>query len=226
MRVRMSITVGRTALHHRLKELGLFVPPRNTDIDVWTLGSDWNDPIKGVLHLDTSVMPQQVMTAFQEQSKFQSTATLEDLLAIKLSHLSYDIFWHKHKQDTLLLKRLTEGNYNRELCSVLREHWKMEFGNKDFLSLYRTKDKFFDDFVPKLHEHDYLHELVAFPDSPMYASCLKEGHDVFIDKEKWNRLPKERKVRMMKEEIAVIALERWLIPALSKQKNVFTIQQS
>lgn len=221
----MLITVGRTALNHRLKQLGVYISPRNTDIDVWTLEGDRLPSNKGALRLDSTVMPQEVMTAFQEQSKFEAIATLEDLLAIKLSHLSYDIFWHKHKQDTLLLKRLTEGKYNRELCNALREHWKGEFGNKDFLSLYRTKDKFFDDFVPKLYEHDYLHELIAFPNHPVYTSCLKEGHDVFVDKEKWDALPNIRKIRMMKEEIAVIALERWLIPALSKQKNVFTIQQ-
>ena len=221
----MLITVGRTALNHRLKQLGVYISPRNTDIDVWTLEGDKLPSSKGVLHVDSTVMPQEVMNSFQEQSKFEAIATLEDLLAIKLSHLSYDIFWHKHKQDILLLKRLTEGKYNRELGSAFREHWKGEFGNKDFLSLYRTKDKFFDDFVPKLYEHDYLHELMAFPDPPVYTSCLKEGHDVFVDKEKWNDISNVRKIRMMKEEIAVIALERWLIPALSKQKNVFTIQQ-
>lgn len=222
----MWIVVGRTALNRRLKELGISISSKSTDTDVWTLEDKWKPSNKIMLRLDRIVMSQEVMNAFQEQSKFEGAATLEDLLAIKLSHFAYDIFWHKHKQDVLLLKKLTKGKYNKELCGVLRKHWVEEFGNKDFLSLYRTKDKFFDDFVPKLHEHDYLHELVAFPDSPVYASCLKEGHDVFIDKEKWNALPSTRKIRMMKEEIAVIALERWLIPTLSKQKNVFTIQQA
>lgn len=216
------ITVGRKALRKTMSEFGL--PFYNTKTDTDVRGRYEVEKVsKG---FDYCQMPVHIMEAFSEGSKKDRIATAEDLLSIKMSHFAYDIFWKKHKRDILLLKKLTKGEYNESLYLVLKDHWKKEFGNKDFLSLYKTKDEFFDDFVPKQHEHDYLHELVAYPAQPMYTSCLKDGHDVYIDKDKWNLLSHVAKVRMLKEEISVIALERWLIPSLTKEDNRFTIQQA
>lgn len=216
------IIVGSRALRDKLREVGHFAFRVCVDTDVWS-----DQPMdRKVAGLDFTLIPSEILNLFSEETKKTRVASLEDLLAIKMSHFGWDIFWKKHKQDILLIKKFTKGKYNERLYLALKEYWKGIHGRKDFLSLYKDKDAFFDDFVPKQYEHDYLHELVAFPDPPLYISCLKEGHDVFIDSSKWQSLPRERKIRMMKEEIAVIALERWLIPTLSKQKNVFTIQQA
>lgn len=162
---------------------------------------------------DTTVFEnEQLYYKLSSETRNSGIATLTDILAIKMSHLSWDIFWWKHVQDILFLR--SQGvSVNEELYNALKEHWKVEHGNKDYLSLYRTKDEFFDDFVPKQWEHDYLHTLVAQNSVPVYESCLKEGHDVYIDKQKFDMLHHDQKVRMFKEEIAVIALERWVIPS-------------
>lgn len=216
------ITVGRKALRKIMSDFGLPFHNTKTDTDVWGR----YEVGKISRGFDYCQMPTHIMEVFSEGSKKDRIATAEDLLSIKMSHFAYDIFWKKHKQDILLLKKLTRGEYNESLYLALKDHWKKEFGNKDYLSLYKTLDQFFDDFVPKQQEHDYLHELVAYPAQPMYTSCLKDGHDVYIDKDKWNLLSHAAKVRMLKEEIAVIALERWLIPSLAKEDSKFTIQQA
>ena len=56
-----------------------------------------------------------------------------------------------------------------------------------------------------------LHDLVAYPNPPMYTKALKDGHDVLIDRNKFEALPFEDRVRMFREEIAVIACERWVL---------------
>lgn len=59
--------------------------------------------------------------------------------------------------------------------------------------------------------HDLLHELVAYPNRPVYKGVLKDGEDVAIDKVKFDQLGFEQQVRMFREEITVIACERWLL---------------
>jgi hypothetical protein len=125
--------------------------------------------------------------------------------------MAWDIFWDKHKQDVLTMKLVNGCEIIPDLYETLVEHWKEEHGDKDFLSLYKSKDEFFTDGVVYVYDHDYLHELVAWPNRPVYESVLKDGHQVAIDHEKFLRLPFEQQVRMFREEISVIAAERWLI---------------
>lgn len=211
--------VGSSAWKFRVWQLTGDVSMKAQDIDIWNTYSNERNPLKGVKGYDYCQMPKHVIDAFCTQSKKEQIATLEDLLAIKLSHLTYDIFWHKHLQGTLLLSHTLGGSYNQQLYLTLREHWKEEFGNKPYLSLYKTKDEFFDDFVPKQHEHDFLHSLVAFPEMPMYTTCLRANEEVMVDQQKFNLLNHSDKIRMFKEEIAVIALERWVLPSLTKGNN-------
>ena len=155
-------------------------------------------------------MPLNILNAFQQDSKDSGVATLDDLMTIKLSHLPYDILWHKHQSDYLFFKR-NGAKINHDLYELLKPHWRELFGNKPFLSLYRTKDQFFDDYVSKPYEHDWLHELVAYPDAPVYTRCLKDGEQVAIDKAKFFELPFDKRVKMFREEVTVIAIERWMV---------------
>ena len=195
----MRIVVGSSSQNFKRKYI--------SDLDVWV--SDSNYKKKG--SEDISVMPIEILESFSETSKIDSCATPSDLMTIKLSHLPYDINWWKHVQDYLVLKIYYECELNKPLYEKLKIHWKKEHKNKDFLSLYKKKDEFFDDFVPKKHDHDWLHEQVAYPNEPIYKRCLKDGQDVLIDKNKFLKLSFEDQVRMFREEINVIAFERWLL---------------
>ena len=181
------------------------------DLDVW-LPEGCELEVNGA---DCSFMPQDVMDRFSDNSKKWGSACPKDLLAIKLSHLPYDIFWWKHLQSMLHIKGLTKGGYNVRLYESLCRHWN-KVHTKDHLSLYRTRDQFFDDFVVKQYEHDWLHELVAHYGAPIYTRVLKDGQEVLVCREKFDNLPYTYKVQMWCEEIAVIALERWVIPSKGK----------
>lgn len=139
-------------------------------------------------------------------------ATPDALYTIKCSHLGWENpMWPKHKKDILSMK-YRGCRIIPELYVALVEHWKKELGDKSFLSLNKTKDEFFNDNVEYVYDHDYLHELVAYPNRPVYEEVLKENCEVVIDKKLFDELPLEQQVRMFREEITVIAMERWVIP--------------
>ena len=210
----MEIIVGRKALYHNLGKRA----PQNSDLDVWT-----DNAVAFVEFrrqgVDSCLMPERIMDTFHYRSVESGYACMKDLLAIKLSHLPYDNNWWKHAQDALFLMNYQwQGEYNLKLYEALKPYWVEKFGNKEFLNLDRKKDQFFDDFVPKQHDHDYLHTLVAKDGIPLYTKCLKDGCEVMIDKEKFLSLSHTERVRMLKEEVAVIALERYIIPSLTNPK--------
>ena len=203
-----KIVIGSRAAQRHIKDFR-----SGSDMDVWS-----SVPIPDC---DNAVMPPEILEAFEDVSKHSGYASLNDLFTIKMSHLSYDIFWHKHLQDMLVFKK-HGATYNKPLYALLQNYWRCFHKNKPYLSLYRTKDAFFDDFVKKDFDHDYLHELVAYPNKPVYSHCLKDGEQVAIDREKFNALPFEQQIKMFREEINVIACERWLIPTREQGTITFS----
>lgn len=190
------LVVGSTALkHHGI----LLREPR--DVDVWCT----NPTLQG----DSAIVPEAILGLVEHVDGY---ATPNSVYTIKCSHLGWDIKFEKHLRDVLLLKMKYGCELNLPLYNALVAHWKVEHGNKEYLSLYKDKRQFFNDHVTYVYDHDYLHELVAYPNKPVYTECLKLNEDVAVDREKFFLLPFEKQVRMFREEISVIAAERWLIP--------------
>lgn len=175
------------------------------DVDIWV--REGTEIPEKRPNIEYSCIPNEIMDMFGDVSY----ARIDDILTIKLSHLEYDIKWWKHVKDVeFLIQR--GARVNNKILDALREHWKQVHGSsKNKLSLYKTKEEFFDDFVEKKYDHDWLHRQVAFNEQPVYVFVLKDGQEVMIDKEKFDKLSHWGKVRMFKEEVAVIALERYLL---------------
>lgn len=202
-----KIIVGSRAL-----EYSLFHLPRNEgkgkrDVDIWVKES-YSGDLTGTDH---HIIPDHIMDMIECVDGY---ASKDMIYTIKLSHFCWDIFWEKTKDDIVYL-----SNYcrvDKELFHELKKHWQKEHGNKDFLSLKRSKDDFFNDHVTYYYDHDYLHELVAYPNPPTYTRCLKDGEDVLIDKERFDNMNFDDKIKMFREEITAIALERWIIPEFKR----------
>ena len=199
------IIIGSTAINYWIPS---FREPK--DLDVFSSKKE-----DGV---DTITIPEEIMDQFKAGEDYftdcgdgEDYATLDVVYTIKCSHLGWDIKWEKHKKDALFLKGLG-CELLPNLYETLVKYWRVENGNKEFLSMYKKKSDFFNDHVPYVYDHDYLHELVAFPNKPVYTHCLVDGEDVAIDYIKFKQLSLEQQKRMFKEEISVIAAERWLIP--------------
>lgn len=138
-------------------------------------------------------------------------ATPDMVYTIKCSHLGWsNPSWQKHKKDVLVLKQ--KGcKLIYPLYLELVDWWKEDLGDKSFLNLDKSKERFFNDFVEYEYDHDLLHELITHPEPPTYTKCLKDGKQVLIDKSKFDKLDFVEQVNMFREEITAIALERWYL---------------
>ena len=176
------------------------------DIDLWVCeGGEY--PLDPKL-FDITVVPERIYDLLKVCWRYASADTL---YTIKCSHLGWpNPNWGKHKQDILLFK--SKGcKIIPDLYQELLRHWKKELSDKSFLSLDISKQGFFTDKVVYKYDHDNLHERVAYPDKPVYTKCLKEGCEVLVDVNKFNSMSFSLRVEMFREEITVIALERWYL---------------
>lgn len=167
---------------------------------------------------DAIYLPQDIVSKLPTEGEF---LTLDAILTLKMSHMGWDIKWNKHKNDVIFLKN-NGAKVIEELYKKLVEFWKQEHKNKPYLSLYKTKAEFFDDYVPHVYDHDYLHELISCPRVPIYTKCLGENQQVALDYEKFKQLPLHEQLLMFREEMCVIALERWIVnDKLTNQISLF-----
>lgn len=181
-------------------------PRTPNDIDVWLAGT--GKPYRDETGREVHYLPDTIISAVRASNGF---IELDDLYTLKVSHSHWDVHWQKTMADICWLK--SKGCVLRkELYDILYVYWSEINGNKDFLSLNKSKQEFFTDGVTYHYDHDYLHELVAYPNKPVYKECLKDGEEVRIDKTKFFSMSKEKQLTMFLEEIRVIAVERWMIP--------------
>lgn len=139
-------------------------------------------------------------------------ANLSDLALIKRSHLWRDYQWDKHI--THYHKHLAK-HFPTDLLSELiyKDRVKMtkEAYPQGNPNLNQSNEEFFDDAVVKTYDHDYLHELASFGDQPLYTKLKRDDSKAWCEKDLWDALPYEDKVKCVSEESYVIAMERFLI---------------
>lgn len=161
---------------------------------------------------DSHIVPEEIYDILYSNST-EGFISADDLYTLKCSHLQWDIKWEKTKRDVLLYK--SKGcEINEELYKLLVKHWYKEHGDKSFLNLSKDKESFFQDNVKYIYDHDHLHEVCARGlglSEPTYKRCLKDGEEVLIDNGKFDSLTLDEKVSMFRQEIAVIAFERWVV---------------
>lgn len=164
-------------------------------------------------HIDISFMPNDLISMLLE-GRSGEVPSLNNLYTLKLSHVFWNIHHDKTIADIIFMSR-NGAKVNKPLFYKLKEHWKTVHGGKEFLSLDRSKEEFFDDYVPKVIDHDQIHVWVAkYENSPLYERCLKDGEEVLLDWNKFSTLSHEDKIHMMREEIMTIGIERWGIPKM------------
>lgn len=138
---------------------------------------------------------------------------MKGLGIIKRSHLWRDLkfdrhiaMYHHHLSEHMILNEFDQ--------SILEQRIQLsykEFDNK-YPKLNKTVSEFFDDFVVKKYDHDYLHELVAFNDKPMYTKMQTDPSRAWCEKLLWDTFTYEEKCQCVAEETYVIAIERFLVP--------------
>lgn len=141
---------------------------------------------------------------------------LKGLAIVKRSHLWRDLSFDKHM---IMYNRYLKshlGNLSDEDKYILSERTKEThkmFDKWKSPSLMKSVNDFFDDFVTKKYDHDYIHSLVAHYDHPLYTQLQKDNSTVWCHKDLWDQLSYQDKLKCVAEETYVIALERFIIPS-------------
>jgi hypothetical protein len=137
------------------------------------------------------------------------------LAVIKRSHLWRDLSFQKHitHYHKHLAKYRHLFNAFDEYMLQKRTKLTMTAYPQGHPSLKKSVEDFFDDYVEKKYNHDYLHELVAYHDKPLYTQLQRNPSSAWCDKDLWNKLSKDDKIKCVAEEAQVIAIERFLVPS-------------
>lgn len=172
---------------------------------------EWHDP----QHLDNE--------HYQKHSKSTTyitlpnkqevrVATLEDLSILKRSHLWRDYQWDKHitHYHRHLATHFPVSTQGKNRCKLRFELTKKAYPQGS-PSLNKENKDFFDDVVYKVYDHDYLHEVVAFYDKPLYTKLKRDESKAWCEVDLWQQLSYEDQVKCVAEECYVIATERFLI---------------
>lgn len=134
-------------------------------------------------------------------------ATPEMMLALKISHLFWEKDWRKHMWDVQFL--LDKGvKFNYEIYKENREFFEEYLPKIRRSDLNQDKESFFDNAVNEdSNEHDIYHTLIA--EIPAYTKILKEGCEVELDFDKFEKLSYQEKLDVAIEEAVVMAYERY-----------------
>lgn len=128
-----------------------------------------------------------------------------DLLALKMSHLFWDIEYEKHLKDVCILRNYYSTS-SEPLFQELYKYWETVHGPLKRSDLKMSKEEFFDNQLTK-YDHDELHEQLA--KYPAYKKFLKDGEEVEICKNKWDTFYGGDRTNLIREEVMVMAFERY-----------------
>lgn len=137
------------------------------------------------------------------------------LALVKRSHLWRDLgfdkhitHWNKYLQPVTVFKNDFDEDYLKRRTAAT-----MQMFPQGHPKLNQTVEKFFDDAVTKKYNHDFLHELYAHHDKPLYTYMQSNPELAWCEKDKWNKFSFDDKIKCVQEEAYVIATERFLVPS-------------
>jgi hypothetical protein len=203
----LIVKVGSTALKER--NLNLKRTPKDVDF--------FSDSHK---HSLPSLIEGKHVEVFVHSnlSKYEwsgSTASLDELYTIKISHIFWDLnnkTWDKHFHDILFFQFRTEAKFIPELYELLYSIWENKYGRKR-ANLNQSPKDFFNNKIARIYEHDSIHRSVAYYEMPLFNKILRDGYEVAVDKQKFDALLLTDRFKLVREEVYATALERQIFPS-------------
>lgn len=136
------------------------------------------------------------------------------LIILKRSHLWREWGFQKHithYTQYMNVNSKLDDIVNNPFCKRRIELTK-QMVKQPHPSLNKSNKSFFDDPVNKIYDHDWIHELTAYTDAPMYTKMKRNFESAWCEKDMWDLFTHEQKIMCTCEEIYVISCERFLIP--------------
>jgi hypothetical protein len=209
------VVVGYYALKHHLPDMKRQI--RDIDVFVLDKGTDTPETLYG-LPVESFYHP-----GLRDYKWTSEIATLDELYTIKISHIFWATAketWQKHFNDILLFQHKTNAKFIPELYETLYSVWESHYGRKK-VNLEQNPEDFFNNKVTRIYDHDSIHASIAYYDEPLFNRILRDGHQVAVDKTKFDALSEEDKHKLVREEVYATALERRLIPSGYKEISRF-----
>jgi hypothetical protein len=203
--IRKGVIIGSTCLQYWFPEF----KRKCKDLDIAIEGESFSD-VSGDMKIEYLQNPI-IATKFAHERFLNKDA----LYTLKISHvIGWDIFWQKNLNDILFL---TEKGckLDKELFLELYEYWNKVHSKNKRSDLTLTAEQFFDNAVQCEWDHDKAHEVLIGHSyfkgqkEPTYKKVLKDGFEVDVDEDKFNLLSHEEKCNLVREEVYLMAAERW-----------------
>ena len=132
------------------------------------------------------------------------------LYTLKMSHCFWPINWSKTMHDIKFFQQKSVS-LDEELFALLYQDWVKIHGKKKAY-LKKENDDFFKDGVDRKYVHDDIHRAIAYYDEPMFEKLKRDRASAMLDHDMFLALSYEDKLKLCREEIYVVSLERFLIP--------------
>lgn len=175
------------------------------DIDYAVISSKQYNSTRSTEYLENPILYKSIHSYHIIENNDKLYLSPEGLLTLKMSHLFWDINWNKHMFDVqfLLSKDL---DIDKVLFYDLIDYWKEYLPKIRRSDLVMSREDFFSNAINyDSCEHDILHTLIN--PTPMYTLLLKG--EVELDEDKFNQLSFEDKLEVVREEVYVMAYERY-----------------
>jgi len=208
----MNILIGSRAMSYWNPNV-----PLKAETD-WDIISSF--PIEGVEFHDRFLLNNDDLYRYCTDEKLQVNGnvvyvlSMKGLALVKRSHLHRDLSFDKHITHYWKYLEPWSKLWNSSDLAFLAERTQMTLEKFPQLkpNLNQSVDAFFNDAVYKRYNHDYLHELFAYEDKPMYTKLQINPELAKCERNLWNNLSYRQKVKCVAEETQVIATERFLVP--------------
>lgn len=144
------------------------------------------------------------------------------MFTLKASHVAYDKGQRQEKTFFDLFHMSRNGcEIIDDLFYALYDRWEKERGPKWRADFTKESADFFDDAVSRENIHDELHKSVAFYDQPAFKFLqTPEQTTVWVCPDKFWEVDEHIRQRVVIEEAETLALERFLLPNLMKNKKL------
>jgi hypothetical protein len=213
------ILIGSYAVYVANKKEGNFkdidiVGYKDSEIDEKILNSIKNkNPCKKIEFFENPILEKY----YPDHSNRLYLASIDTLIALKISHLFWDINWEKNIFKLLDIKKSFPLNFSRIDDSMVKEfflYWETIHGKRKTSDLSLNAKDFFKNKVNCPYDHDFLHKVLikhpyfGYQQNPTYLYILKDGEEVDVCMDKFNNLLETSKFKVVFEEVAVMAYER------------------
>lgn len=182
-------------------------------INTYEIEIDFKESSKWLLKNKSSISEKLLVDDF---NNIFIIPNIEILYLTKKSHINHNIHYSKNIKDYSLLKDYIKkdklNNYieyynlrKKEVSErINRKNPKLSVSNEDFFN--RSKN-----IVGYIFEHDDIHEAVKHFERPVYEMMKRDFSSAWCEKDMFEKLPHDYKIKCVQEEAYVIALERYII---------------